>query len=748
MSKRLFDTTDSSDPRHQEYWDNYIYFQNRALDYVTEFDPSIGFFQARTSSGAFLLTPAQWNPAAWGNGGSGSTMFTETDPWNMTFTVPQDGNGLANLYGGKAGLAAKLDQFFATPELATGLGSYGVIHETTEASAVQMGQLGLSNQPSYHIPYMYLFAGQPWKTQAVVREAESRLFIGSEIGQGFPGDEDNGATAGWQVMTALGIYPLEMGNDNFVIGSPLFKKATVHLESGHDLVINAPNNSKTNVYVQGVKLNGADYSKTWIPTSVLSAGATLDFDMGPAPSTWGSGPDDAPPSITQGTTQARPLHDATGTGKGTATAIDATVATNLWDNNSSNRVTFNSQTPWMQYQFSGPAVKATVYTLTSGNAAGDPTAWVLRGSNDGTNWTDLDTRSGQSFVWRLYTRAFTVANPGSYAYYRLDVTQNSGEATTGLAEIELLANTATATMLTADFDPTQYNQPVTFTATVTPDVAVPGGDVPAIGTPTGNIQFSIDGSPAGSPVALDAAGKAVLGPISSLAIGTHTVTAAYSGEGYFEPSSASLNHAVKKRLATTTAVTSDINPSIYGQSVTYTATITPENLSSSLPVTGHVQFFVDGVATGGPQPISAGQASIAFNDLKAGSRGIRAQYLADANYAGSTSPTYTQQVKKATPTGSVTSLPPGPITFGLKPTFTATFVNPVAPIGSLAPATVQFLIDGTLMGAPAPIDAAGTATFTPTWNLPAGTHTIKAKYLGNGNFLAVLSAGYTLKINP
>ncbi len=127
---------------------------------------------------------------------------------------------------------------------------------------------------------------------------------------------------------------------------------------------------------------------------------------------------------------------------------------------------------------------------------------------------------------------------------------------------------------------------------------------------------------------------------------------------------------------------------------------------------------------------------------------MRAVYNGDANYTGSTSPTYTQQVKKATPTGTVTSDPLSPIASGVRPAFTATFVNPVAPAGSLTPATVQFLIDGTNMGAPVALDAAGHAGFTPTWNLPSGTHTIKAKYLGNANFLAVLSAPYTLVINP
>jgi predicted alpha-1,2-mannosidase len=445
MAKSLYDKAADNDPRKAEYWDDYQYFLNRSTDYVNEFDPSIGMFQSRSTTGAFTVPAASWDPRIWGTGnaaGGGSTEFTETDPWNMQFTVPQDGQGLANLYGGKAALAAKLDQFFSTPELATGLGSYGVIHEMTEASAVRMGEWGLSNQPSHHIPYMYDFAGQPSKGQALIREALSRQFIGSEIGQGYPGDEDNGELSAWQVMSSMGIYPLQMGTANWAVGSPLFKKATIHLENGKDLVINAPNNSTKNVYVQGLKINGQSYSSTSIPTSTLTNGATLDFDMGPAASTWGTGADDAPPSITKGDKPAAPLMDATSSTTGTATSSTGAAVTGLFDNTSTTRVALASQTPWVQYQFDGPRRRATIYTITSGNVAGDPKDWTLQGSNDGSTWTDLDQRSGQAFTWRLYTKPFTIAHPGYYGYYRLNVTANTGEATTSLAELELLSPAA------------------------------------------------------------------------------------------------------------------------------------------------------------------------------------------------------------------------------------------------------------------------------------------------------------------
>src|SRR4030095_11267515 len=132
----------------------------------------------------------------------------------------------------------------STPETAGFPGSYGgTIHEMLEARDVPLGPYGHSTQPPHHLLSMYDHGGQPWKTQAKVREALSRLYLGSEIGQGYPGDEDNGEMSAWQVFGALGFYPLQMGSPAYAIGSPLFTKATVNLENGKKIVVNAPNNS-------------------------------------------------------------------------------------------------------------------------------------------------------------------------------------------------------------------------------------------------------------------------------------------------------------------------------------------------------------------------------------------------------------------------------------------------------------------------------------------------------------------------
>jgi predicted alpha-1,2-mannosidase len=406
-------------PNAARYAEQAKYFRERATQYVNMFDPNAKFFQGRTSAGAWRVPSGQYDPRVWGYD------YTETNGWNMAFHVPQDGQGLANLYGGKAALASKLDTFFSTPETAGFPGSYGgVIHEMIEARDVRMGQYGHSNQPSHHIPYMYNYVGQPSKTQAKVREITSRLYLGSEIGQGYAGDEDNGEMSAWYIFSALGFYPLQMGSTAYTIGSPLFTKATINLENGKKIVVNAPGNSARNVYVQSLRVNGAAYTSTSLPHSALANGATLDFTMGSSPSTWGAGANDAPPSLTTGSAVARPARDATRPGGGTPAA--------LFDDTSATRATVSGP---LQYRITGTAPLVSTYTLTSSDTTGgDPTGWTLKGSYNGTTWTTIDQRSAQNWQWRLQTRPFTIASPARYSYYRFEFT-----GSTNLAEVELLA---------------------------------------------------------------------------------------------------------------------------------------------------------------------------------------------------------------------------------------------------------------------------------------------------------------------
>ncbi|WP_405730205.1 GH92 family glycosyl hydrolase [Streptomyces sp. NBC_00028] len=408
MGRALYEKTGE-----KRYAEESAYFLNRARGYVNLFDPKAGFFQGRNLAGDWRVESSAYDPRVWGYD------YTETNGWGYAFTAPQDSRGLANLYGGRAGLAEKLDTYFATPETASPdlVGSYGgVIHEMTEARDVRMGMYGHSNQVAHHVNYMYDAAGQPWKTQRGVREVLSRLYVGSDIGQGYHGDEDNGEQSAWYLFSALGFYPLVMGSGEYAVGSPLFTKATVHLENGKELVVRAPKNSSRNVYVQGLKVNGRSWQSTSLPHSLLAKGAVLDFDMGPRRSAWGAG--SAPVSITQDDKVPSPRGDVL---KGTGALFDDTSAT-------------DASVTSVDLPVSGP-VKGVQYTVTSaGDRAKAPTGWTLQGSaDDGTTWETLDRRSGESFAWDRQTRAFTVGSPGTYGRYRLVI---DGEAV--VSELELL----------------------------------------------------------------------------------------------------------------------------------------------------------------------------------------------------------------------------------------------------------------------------------------------------------------------
>jgi predicted alpha-1,2-mannosidase len=426
------------DPYAAHYVDDARYFHNRALDYVNLFDADVGFFVGRAADGKWRYDARDFDPTRWGGD------YTETDAWNMAFDPVQDGAGLAALYGGRAQLAAKLDQFFATPGTFN-VGSYGEpIHEMLEARDVRMGQYGHSNQPSHHILYMYDEAGQPWKTQDKVRDALSRLYVGSEIGQGYPGDEDNGEMSAWYVFSAAGFYPLRMGTPEYVIGAPYFPHMDIRLENGKHLVMDALAVSDTNRYIQSLTVNGQPWNKLTLPHALLAQGATLQFTMGPKPSTWGSGVDAQPPSLTT-SSKPQPMRDLTDAVPGqhvTEPAIAQQTA--LFDNDSSSAASLPAAAFNVVWHFA-QAQQASMLTLTSAAHAAAPTGWVLQGSRDGRHWQTLDSRRNERFPWLQQTRAFAISQPGSYRDYRLHFA--AGAAPRGLAEIELLglpATTATA----------------------------------------------------------------------------------------------------------------------------------------------------------------------------------------------------------------------------------------------------------------------------------------------------------------
>ena len=417
--------------RRRRYADEAAYFRHRAGSYATMFDRSVGFFQGRDAQGAWRVPTADYNPRVWGND------YTESNGWAFAFTAPHDGAGLVALYGGRHGVAKKLDTFFATPETAdvalSGPRGY-LIHEMTEARDVRMGMYAHSNQPAHHIPWMYLYAGQPWKTQRIVRDILDRLYLGSEIGQGYPGDEDNGEMSAWYVLAAMGLYPLRMGSPDYVIGAPLFPALTLTLPGGRQLRVEARNSAPENVYVQSLTVNGKPWSRTWIPHRLLAEGATLEFVMGPEPSTWGSRPQDAPPSLTPAGQAPTTLADLITDGA-RVQASGVADAGALTDDDARTALAMRGN-PIEVDVILQAAARPTFYTLTSGERPIAGATWELQGRGQGGVWQTLDTRTDEPFEWSHQTRPFRIETPGQFVEYRLRI---SAPGRVEFAELELLA---------------------------------------------------------------------------------------------------------------------------------------------------------------------------------------------------------------------------------------------------------------------------------------------------------------------
>ena len=156
-----------------------------------------------------------------------------------------------------------------------------MIHEMTEMVMMNMGQYAHGNQPIQHMVYLYNYAGQPWKSQYWAREVMKRMYNATE--DGYPGDEDQGQTSSWYVLSALGIYSVCPGTDQYVLGSPLFKKTTISFENGEKLVINANGNSDKNYYITSSKLNGKTFTKNYLTYAELTNGGELVYQMSKNP---------------------------------------------------------------------------------------------------------------------------------------------------------------------------------------------------------------------------------------------------------------------------------------------------------------------------------------------------------------------------------------------------------------------------------------------------------------------------------
>ena len=247
-------------------------FEQRAMNYKNLFRSDFNLMCGKKQDGTF---EENFSPLKWGGN------FTEGNSWHYTWSVFHDLQGLIDLMGGKETFVNMLDSVFAVPPIYDD-SYYGFpIHEIIEMTVMNMGNYAHGNQPIQHMIYMYDYAGQPWKAQYWLREVMNRMYTPAP--DAYCGDEDNGQTSAWYVFSALGFYPVCPGTDQYIMGAPLFKKATVHLENGKDVVINAPENSDKNIYIDQMSVNGANYTKNYLSHSELMKGSVIDIKMSATP---------------------------------------------------------------------------------------------------------------------------------------------------------------------------------------------------------------------------------------------------------------------------------------------------------------------------------------------------------------------------------------------------------------------------------------------------------------------------------
>ena len=264
-------------------------FARRAMNYQNLFDKETLLMRGKNKDGKFM---APFSPLKWGDA------FTEGNSWHYTWSVFHDPQGLIDMMGGDDVFVGMLDSVFSVPPVFDDSYYGQVIHEIREMTVMNMGNYAHGNQPIQHMIYLYNYAKQPWKAQYWLRQVMDRLYTPTP--DGYCGDEDNGQTSAWYVFSALGFYPVCPGTDQYVLGAPLFKKATVHFENGKTLEIKAPQNSRTNMYIKDMKVNGAEYSKNYLTHSLLQNGGVIDCVMSDAPNTErGIGMDDAPYSFSK-----------------------------------------------------------------------------------------------------------------------------------------------------------------------------------------------------------------------------------------------------------------------------------------------------------------------------------------------------------------------------------------------------------------------------------------------------------------
>ena len=264
-------------------------FAKRAMNYRNLFDPESKLMRGKNADGTFQ---SPFSPLKWGDA------FTEGNSWHYSWSVFHDPQGLIDLMGGDEMFVMMMDSVFSVPPLYDD-SYYGFpIHEIREMTVMNMGNYAHGNQPVQHLIYLYDYAKQPWKAQYWVRQVMDRMYTPTP--DGYCGDEDNGQTSAWYVFSALGFYPVCPCTDQYAVGAPLFKKATLHFENGKTLVIDAPDNGIRNLYIESMKVNGQEYTKNYLTHSALQNGGSIEIVMGSEPNkARGISSEDAPYSFSK-----------------------------------------------------------------------------------------------------------------------------------------------------------------------------------------------------------------------------------------------------------------------------------------------------------------------------------------------------------------------------------------------------------------------------------------------------------------
>jgi predicted alpha-1,2-mannosidase len=263
--------------------DDYDYFLKRSKNYRNVFNPGTGFFAPKMANGKWV---EPFDPQL--SGGTGSrSYFAENNAWTWNFSVQQDIPDLIHLLGGKEAFVKRLDALFNEP---THISKWQFMGKFPDATGLN-GMFVAGNEPSFHIPYLYNYAGQPWKTQRRIREIMDMWF--DDRPPGIPGDEDGGALCSWYVFSAMGFFPVTPGSGMYAIGSPFFSSIRIQIPNGETFTVTAKNCSKKNKYIQSATLNGKELNTPFIRHTDIIQGGKLQLVMGDRPNkAWGTEPND------------------------------------------------------------------------------------------------------------------------------------------------------------------------------------------------------------------------------------------------------------------------------------------------------------------------------------------------------------------------------------------------------------------------------------------------------------------------